>query len=77
MDEKKRKLRRMATWTVAIFATIFAVTFAVLWLPFYQASGDAIGAIGSAFSAGWLVIVVDLVLCVGLYFGYSVYMNRK
>jgi hypothetical membrane protein len=77
MDDKKKKLRRMATWTVAIFATIFAVTFAVLWLPFYGATGNAISAIGNVFAVAWPVLLLDLVLCAGLFFGYSAYVNRK
>ena len=77
MDEKKKKLRKMATWTVAIFATIFAVTFAVLWLPLYGSSGNAISAVGSVFVVAWPILLIDLVLCAGLYFGYSAYLNRQ
>ncbi len=75
MDEKKKKLRRMAAWTIAIFATIFAVTFAVLWLFSYQGSG--LTTIGSIFRQAWLIIVVDLVLCAGAFAGYKFYLNAK
>ena len=77
MDEKQKKLRKMATWTVAVFATIFAVTFAVLWLPLYNTSSSAFAAIGNVFSKAWLIIVLDLVLCVGAYIGYRFYLNSK
>ena len=76
MDNKKQ-LRKMATWTVAVFATIFAVTFAVLWLPVYKISNSAFSAIGAIFSQAWLIIVIDLVLCVGAFFGYKFYLSSK
>jgi hypothetical protein len=77
MDEKKKKLKKMATWTIAVFATIFAVTFAVLWLPVYSLSSTALSAIGSIFSKAWLIILLDLVLCVGAYLGYKFYLDSK
>jgi hypothetical protein len=77
MDEKNKKLRKMATWTVAVFATIFAVTFAVLWLPTYQTSSSAFGTIGSIFRSAWVIILIDLVLCVGAYLGYKYYLEAK
>jgi hypothetical protein len=77
MDEKQKKLKKMATWTVAVFATIFAVTFAVLWLPVYKTSNSALSAIGAIFSEAWLIIVIDLVLCVGAFFGYKFYLSSK
>lgn len=77
MDDKKKKLKKMATWTMAIFATIFAVTIVVLWLPLYNAGAGALGAIGQAFAAGWPVLLVDLVLCAGVYFGYKFLLDKK
>jgi hypothetical protein len=77
MDEKAKKLKKMATWTIAIFATIFAVTFAILWIPFYQTNGAALAAIGGIFSEAWVIILLDLVLCLGTYFGYKLYLDRK
>jgi len=77
MDEKSKKLKKMVTWIVAVFATIFAIVMAVLWIPLYGVSGSAFGAIGQAFAAGWMMILLDLVLCVGTYLGYSYYVNRK
>jgi hypothetical protein len=77
MDEKKTKLRRMAVWTLAIFATIFAVAFAVLWLPIYPQSNGAFSALGQVFAKGWLILVIDIVLCAGVYFGYRYFLNQK
>jgi hypothetical protein len=77
MDDKKKKLKKMATWTIAVFATIFAVTFAVLWLPTYKLSSTALATIGAIFSEAWLIILIDLVLCGGAYFGYKFYLDSK
>lgn len=77
MDEKSNKLRRMAAWTIAIFATILAVAFAVLWLPIYPQSRDAMAAIGQVFASGWLILVLDLVLCVAVFIGYRLYLNNQ
>lgn len=77
MDEKKKKLKKMATWTIAIFATVFAVTFAVLWLVNYPLSTGSLDAIGKVFATGWPILVADLVLCVLVYAGYSFFTNKK
>jgi uncharacterized membrane protein (DUF485 family) len=77
MDEKKKKLKKMATWTIAIFATVFAVTFAVLWLVNYPLSTSGMDAIGKVFATGWPILVADLVLCVLVYAGYSFFTNKK
>ena len=77
MDDKKKKLKKMATWTIAVFATIFAVTFAFLWIPVYTLSSSALSAIGTIFSEAWLILLIDLVLCVGAYLGYKFYLDSK
>ncbi len=56
MNDNSNKLKKMATWTVAIFATVFAVVMAVLWIPLFNAGTPAFGAIGQAFAEGWLMI---------------------
>ncbi len=77
MDETKKRIRRMAVWTIAIFATIFASVLAALWLVIYN-NGTASGAaLGKAFGVGWPILLVDLILCAGLYIGYSYSLNRK
>ena len=77
MDEKNIKLRKMAAWTIAIFATILAIAFALLWLPIYPQSNNAMAALGQVFASGWLVLVLDLVLCAGVYFGYRYFVNSQ
>ena len=76
-DKKKKQLRNMATWSVAVFATIFAVVMAVLWIPLFNAGSPAFKAVVQAFAAGWVPILLALVLCVGTYIGYSFYLGRK
>ncbi len=77
MDDKSKKLKRMVVWTIAIFAAIFAVVMAVLWIPLYNAGASAFGAVGQAFAAGWVIFLVVAVLCIAAYFGYKYYLNTK
>jgi hypothetical protein len=77
MNSNSSKLKKMATWTVAIFATIFAVVMAVLWIQLYTAGAPAIKALGQAFAEGWMMILIALALCGGTYFGYFLYLGRK
>jgi uncharacterized membrane protein len=77
MNDNSKKLKKMATWTAAIFATVFAIVMAVLWIPLFNAGASAFGAIGQAFAEGWLIILITLLLCVVTYTGYSFYSNRK
>ena len=77
MNENSGKLRKMATWTVAVFATVFAVVMAALWIPIYNSGVPAFPAIGQALANGWSLILIAFVLCVGTYLGYILYINRK
>lgn len=78
MDEKKSKVRRMAVWTLVIFAAIFASVMAALWITLYNMGGlSALGALGQSFGSGWPVLLIDLILCAGVYFGYRTYLNRQ
>lgn len=77
MEDKKKKLRRMATWTIAIFATIFAVAFASLWLAIYPISANGMDAIGKIFATGWPILLADAVLCILVYAIYSFIVNKK
>ncbi len=77
MDENKPKIKRMAVWTIAVFATIFASVMAALWIALYNVSGSASSALGGAFASAWPILLIDLVLCAGVYFGYGYYLNHK
>lgn len=76
MDNSK-KLKRMAIWTVAVFATVFAVVLSILWIPLFNSGASALGAVGQAFAEGWLIFVIALILCIGTYVGYSLYLKNK
>ena len=77
MNENSKKIKKFAVWTIAIFATIFAVVMTVLWLPLYNAGATAMSAIGQAFSAGWMIFLVVAILCLMAYFGYKLIISRK
>jgi len=77
MDEKKAKLRKMAVWAITVFAAVFAVTFAVLWLMNYPLSTSAMDTIGNIFATGWPILLAAFVLCVLAYGGYWLYLNKK
>ena len=78
MVEKKSNLRRMAVWTIAIFATIFASVLAALWVALYNVGGgSAFATLGQAFGTGWPILLIDLILCAGVYFGYRYFLNRQ
>jgi len=77
MNDNSKKLKRMATWTIAVFVVIFAIVMAVLWIPLFNAGASAFGAIGQAFVAGWVIFVVVAVLCIAAYYGYKYYLNSK
>lgn len=78
MNDKSKQLKKMATWTIAIFATVFAVLMALFWLlVFPVTSGSVWKVLGGVFSAGWLIFVIAAVLCMGAYFGYKFYLDHK
>ena len=78
MDEKKSKLRRMAVWTIGIFAAIFASVLAALWIALYNLGAtSASGALGQALGSGWPILLIDLILCAGVYFGYRYFLVRQ
>jgi len=70
MDEKKKKLRRMAIWMIAVFATAFAIVLTVLYLV-------ARGSIGAALAGGWWLILILVVICVAAYFIYKMILDKK
>ena len=78
MDQNKSKLRRMAVWTIVIFAAIFASVLAALWIALYNmGAGSASGALSQALASGWPILLIDLVLCAGVYFGYRYFLLRQ
>jgi hypothetical protein len=68
----------MAVWTTVIFAAIFASVLEALWVALYNmGSVSAPGALGQAFGSGWPILLIDLVLCAGVYIGYSYFLNHQ
>jgi hypothetical protein len=78
MDDKVKKLKKMATWTIAVFATVFAVFMALFWLLNYPVTGGSPwNVLKAALTSGWIVFLIDAVLCIATYFGYKLYLDRK
>ena len=78
MEDKETKLRRMASWTIAIFAVVFAVFMALFWLIAYpRMGGSRFQALAKALSYGWPIYLVSAMLCLVVYFGYTFYVNRR
>jgi len=78
MKDNSKQLKKMATWTIAIFATVFALVMALFWMLSYPMSGGSVWkALGDALAAGWPIIVIAAVLCLVAYFGYKIYLDRK
>jgi hypothetical protein len=78
MDDKQKKLKKMAVWTVTIFAAVFAVIMAVMWILLYTSGGGtAFQVLGQALGMVWYIILIAAVLCIAVYFGYSTYLKRQ
>ena len=78
MDENSKKLKRMAIWTIAVFATVFAVFMALFWLVNYPVTGgSAWSVLVAALSTGWLIFLIAAVLCFLVYFSYKYYLGHK
>jgi hypothetical protein len=77
MNDNSKKLKKMATWSIAVFATVFAIVMAALWIPLFSAGTSPLAAVGQAFAAGWVIFLVVAILCFAAYFGYKYYLNRK
>lgn len=70
MDETKKKLRRMAIWLIAVFATAFAIVVTVLYLV---SRGNIWIALGSSW---WLILILG-VICIAAYYIYKMILAKK
>ncbi len=78
MDDKKLLLKKMASWTITIFAAVFSVVMAVMWLVTYpRFTGNPLKVLEAAFGEVWYVILVAAGLCILAYFGYTLYLKKK
>ena len=75
MDENKKKLRKMAIWMIAVFATAFAIILTVLYL-LYLNSGMGSPLLLALGSGWWLILLVGGI-CIAVYFVYKLLLNRK
>ncbi|MCX7608970.1 MAG: hypothetical protein N2049_07110 [Anaerolineales bacterium] len=77
MNDKTPRLRKMATWTITVFAAVFAITAAVLWLMYYPISKNGWETIGNIFASGWSIFLADAILCLLIYGAYRFYLNKR
>jgi hypothetical protein len=78
MNDKSKQLKKMATWTIAVFATVFAVVMALFWLLVYPVTAGSVwNVLGAALRAGWLIFVIAAVVCLATFFSYKFYLERK
>jgi sterol desaturase/sphingolipid hydroxylase (fatty acid hydroxylase superfamily) len=78
MDNNSKKIKMMATWSIAVFATVFAVFMALFWLIEYPlVGGSTWKVLLAALSVGWPIFLIAAVLCCGLYYGYKYYLSHK
>jgi hypothetical protein len=77
MDDRKKRMRRMAVWTITVFATVFSVTMALLWLVVWPLSGERINSVGMALSIGWPIYLVVGLFCIAAFIAYRLYLDRK
>ena len=78
MKDNSKQLKKMATWTIAVFATVFAVFMALFWLLAYPTTdGSPWKVMGAAIGTGWPIFLIAAVLCLVAYFGYKSYLDRR
>lgn len=77
MDDPKRQIRRMAVWTVTVFATVFSVTMTVFWLLAWPLARTPLQGVWLALSFGWPIFLVVAGLCTGFYLFYRFLVKRK
>jgi hypothetical protein len=78
MDYKQRKINRMATWTITVFATAFAVVMSVMWLVKYPiTAGSSFHIVMEVLGSVWVIVLVTAVLCILAFIGYSYYLDRR
>lgn len=77
MDYKQRKLNRMATWTITVFATAFAVVMSVMWLVKYPITvGSTFHVVMEVLASIWIIVLVTAALCILAYLVYSFYLDH-
>lgn len=77
MDDTKRRIQRMAVWTVTVFATVFSVTMALFWMLAWPLAETPLESAWLALSFGWPVFLASAGLCAGAFFLYRFLVKRK
>ncbi len=77
MDDSKRRIQRMAVWTITVFATVFSVTMALLWLLVGPLADSALQRVWLVFSFGWPVFLLSGGLCAAAFLIYRRFFSKK
>jgi hypothetical protein len=67
----------MAIWTITVFATVFSIIMALMWLLFWPSTGDRITAVTLALRAGAPIFLVVGFLCLATFIAYQFFAGRK
>ncbi|MEZ0395912.1 MAG: hypothetical protein ABWK53_05740 [Anaerolineales bacterium] len=77
MDDSKKRIQRMAVWTVTVFATVFSVTMALFWLLVWPLADSPLQRLWLALSFGWPVFLLSGGLCAAVFFIYRRFWSKK
>ncbi len=78
MDEKLKKARRFGLWLVVLFAVVFAVVTAIMYMMVQPLTGGAgIAAIGQALAQSWFIYLITAVILLAAYFIYRAIALKK
>lgn len=78
MDEKLKKVRKFGLWLVVIFAVVFAVVTAIMYMMVQPLAGGAgIAAVGQAIAQSWLIYLITAVILLAAYFIYRAIVLKK
>jgi hypothetical protein len=77
MDDIRRRIQRMAVWTVTVFATVFSVTMTFFWMLVWPLSSTPLESIRLALMVGWPVFLAAAGLCATTFFLYRFFLKRK
>jgi len=67
MDDNSKKLKTMATWTIAVFATVFAVFMPLFWQFNYRLGAPIWNILLATFATGWPIFLATAVICLAIY----------
>lgn len=78
MDEKLKKVRKFALWLVVLFAVVFAVVTAIMYMMVQPLAGGAgIAAVGQAIAQSWQIYLITAAILLVAFFVYRAIVLKK